>query len=288
MKTIPSHGRNITPAPRCSGERVEVRDEGANAEARFRPVFGVVAALAIIVLSCSCQTRAAAQDFDRPVAPYPGSYPGGVYPPASGAPYGMYGGYGYPQYDHASTYEEGLLRGRAALLRAYGESNYWNAQALNYAQEAYRQYLNNRKKTLETYCDLAQINYDARERSQSPRPTREDLVRYATDGLPKLLTASEFDGVFGVVRWPEVLRRPDFASARTMIDRLLPDYCQRNLNASSDVGRDLSQSVGELESKLKREIDTVSPMEYVAAKKFLESLKYEIGRKTATARVARR
>jgi hypothetical protein len=243
----------------------------------------VAAAVAVLFLYPACVS---AQDFHGSLGVSPGSYPDVSYPPTPIAPYGMSAGYGYMPYDHASTYEEGVLRGRAALARAYGQGNYWNAQAMKDTQEAYRRYLENRRKTLETYVELAQINQEARANARGPRATREDLARYANEGAPKPLTASQFDGAFGVIRWPEVLRRPEFGVARSTVDRLLPDYCLRRVDVGSDTSHDLTQSVVELQGKLKEEINSVSPMEYVAAKKFLESLKYEVGHRSATSGLA--
>jgi hypothetical protein len=152
------------------------------------------------------------------------------------------------------------------------------------AQQAYREYLDNRTKTLETYGELAQINQDLRARQRGPRPTQEELRRYATEGLPKPLSASQFDAMFGVLRWPEVLRRPEFAAERSSIDRLLPDYCLRAAAVGSDACRDLSRSVVEMETKLKKDINSLTPLDYIAAKKFLESLKYEVQYKPAIAK----
>jgi hypothetical protein len=252
----------------------------------MKTTFRAVAAVAILF---SCRAFAAAQGFASNVGTPPGGYPGGGWSPLLPyAPYEMYNGYGYLPYDHASTYEEGLLRGQGALLRAYGQSNYWNAQAMKGTQEAYRQYLDNQKKTLQTYDDLARINQDARARERGPRLTGEDLRRYASEGVPKPLTASQFDGVFGVLRWPEVLRRPEFATERYSIDRLLPDYCLRRGDVGSDACCDLSRSIHALEGKLKQEINSLSPTDYVAAKKFLESLDCAVHRRTEITRLSAR
>lgn len=237
---------------------------------------------AVAVLS-SCGLFAAAQEGrmyrDGSDGTYPMSSP---YPFVPDAPYGMYGGYGYFPYDHASTFEEGLLRGQGDLLRAYGQGSYWNALAMKEAEAAYRQDLDNRRRALETYCELARLNQEARTRERGPRPTREDAIRYAIEGLPQPLPTSLFDATFGVLHWPNVLLHPEFAAERTAIDRLLPDFCLRPLAAGSGTGVQITGFVVALEGKLRRDIKSLSPMDYLTAKKFLESLQYEVHQMQAT------
>jgi hypothetical protein len=235
-----------------------------------------VLAVAVLVL---WGALAAAQDGRGSWGVPAGGYP---YPSMPAGSYGMYGGYGYLPYDHASTLEEGLLRGQAAWLRAYGQGNYWNAQAMKDAETAYAQDLENRKRALETYCELARINQEARAAQRGPRPSREDAIRYAKEGFSQPLPSTQFDTTFGVLRWPELLQRPEFAKQRMAIDRLLPDFCLRPDEVGCDTCGQITRLAVELEGKLKQEINSVNPMTYLAAKKFIESLAYEVQHMSAS------
>src|SRR5690349_7696341 len=73
--------------------------------------------------------------------------------PSFGYGYGDYG-YGY----HASTFEEGVLRGKAALAQGLGQANYYNSlAAINY-QDAYSRSIKNRQAAVDAYFYTQQAN----------------------------------------------------------------------------------------------------------------------------------
>ena len=77
-----------------------------------------------------------------------------------------YGRYGV--HHHASTYEEGVLRGAADLVRARGEFNLnSSAAAINY-QEAYRRHLLNKQLKVDTFFAMRAANKAARFPQKDP------------------------------------------------------------------------------------------------------------------------
>lgn len=76
-------------------------------------------------------------------------------------------GHGFYHGGHASTFQEGVLRGKADLVRARGEQNLNNAQALRHFEEAVDRALDNQVKTLAT----------RQERELMARRHRAELAR---------------------------------------------------------------------------------------------------------------
>lgn len=76
-------------------------------------------------------------------------------------------GPGYFYGGHASTFQEGVLRGQADLVRARGEQNLNNAQALRHVEEAVDRALDNHVKTLAT----------RQEREMMARQHRAEVAR---------------------------------------------------------------------------------------------------------------
>jgi hypothetical protein len=139
---------------------------------------------------------------------------------------------------------------------------------------------NPRISALDQYRELARLNQELRSQSRGPRATQDDLSRYARQGLPQPLSRREFDPAFGVVNWPGPLRLPAFEEERVTMDRLLSDYCMgvAGHSEAEDLARQILRSIDELQGKLKQQINDLSPMEYLYAKKFLERLRFELQR----------
>jgi hypothetical protein len=180
---------------------------------------------------------------------------------------------------HASTAYEGWLRGRADLRRAAGEYNYNSALANMYNQEAYRRYLENRTKKVETYFQMRALNQEARNAERRRRPTREAISRNARRAAPARLASYQFQPLLGTVVWPAVLRDREFQETRESVDQLIAARTIGNSGKGSENHRKVRNLTLRMKGQLKDQIDTMKPMEYVQAKKFLTSLEYEVSHK---------
>ncbi len=177
---------------------------------------------------------------------------------------------------HSSTFEEGVAHGYADVVRSTGECRHLNSLAMCNLQEAYGRALENRRKTVETYFELARINREERARQRGPRPTSEQVTRYARLRAPERLTSPGFDPASGTFAWPELLQDPQFAAERNAIDRLMRDRSLRNGGNTSESAANVKMLVECLRIKLKQQIQTLNPTEYVAAQKFLAGVEYEV------------
>ena len=182
-------------------------------------------------------------------------------------------------YHHASTYEEGLLRGQADWIRACGDYLYSTSLAMINGEEARRRYIDNRQHAAKTYFEMRKFNREARAQQRGPRPTEEDVARRSRMRAPDRLGAHELDATFGVLHWPSVLKGYEFQQERTAVDRLMEERTVEKRGLGSDNCRQVKQVVSQLEEKLKDKIDSISPSEYVAGKKFLAGLSYEAQQK---------
>lgn len=183
--------------------------------------------------------------------------------------------YGPRWQHHASTYAEGVQRGWADVVRAMGDYNYMTSRGLINREEARRLWLENKQRYVEQYFELRRINREARAAERGPRPTAQDLARYAKERAPDRLDAYAYDRGWGELNWPAVLMDERFAAERDQIDLLMKQRSVYNSGVGTENNRQVVALSSQMTAKLKGQIDDMAPMDYVAAKSFLRSLSYE-------------
>jgi len=180
-------------------------------------------------------------------------------------------GYGY----HASTLEEGVLRGAGALVRSIGEGNYYNSLAsINYA-DAYTRYLQNREHATETYFRMRQINTAGRQAERQPRWSYEQYVSMAKNNAPDNLNEQQYDRTLGRLTWPALLNGDEFAPEREALNRAFLVRSPGDSGAATAFYAQVQQLTTQMGGKLLSKLDQMTPAEYVAAKKFIDGLAYE-------------
>src|SRR5262245_29757590 len=180
-------------------------------------------------------------------------------------------GYGY----HASTLEEGVLRGAGALVRSIGEGNYYNSLAsINYA-DAYTRYLQNREHETETYFRMRQINRAGRQAERQPRWSYEQYVAMAKNNAPDNLSEQQYDRTLGRLSWPALLNGDEFAPEREALSRAFLVRSPSDTGPSTAFYAQVQQLSSQMQTKLLSKLDQMTPAEYVAAKKFIDGLAYE-------------
>jgi hypothetical protein len=170
--------------------------------------------------------------------------------------WGGYGGYGG---GHASTAEEGALRGMADVTRSAGAAN-----------------IENRQYGAETYFNMRQTNRQAREAERGPRPTSEDLQRYSQARVPDRLSVSDLDPLTGEIDWPMALRDDPYAQERQWLDAAYDQRAKAGGYLSATQRAEVKQVTESMKAELKANINLYSPNEYLQAKKFIEGLNYEL------------
>lgn len=196
--------------------------------------------------------------------------------PAQYSPYiygysGMWGG----GYGHASTVEEGFQRGMADVIRSRGAANLLNSAAAGNWEDARTKYIQNRQLATQTYFEMQRMNKQYREEKRGPRPSSEDLYRYAKERAPDRLSPSELDPLTASINWPTVLRGESFEEDRKKMEELFARRVTEEGAADPSIYTDIARTGQDMEAKLKEKIRDYPSNVYLAGKNFLEGLMYE-------------
>ena len=183
----------------------------------------------------------------------------------------VYDSYSY----HASTLEEGAARGLANIIASAGAGNYYHSQAARNYQEAVSRYLDNRLKAQQTYFEMRKYNREYRTAERGPRPTSEQMARFARDRAPDRLGTSELNPITGQIFWPEILEDEAFRDQRERLDDLFALRARYHGQIGPDQYLDLRRTVKSMDAQLKARITEYPPTDYVKAKNIIESLAYE-------------
>jgi len=173
---------------------------------------------------------------------------------------------------HASTPAEALARGLAALIAARAEAHLTSAQARIAAAEAADHEMDNRKKRVRNDFEIRRINRESRAEERGPRPSQDDLARYAQVGKPQPLSPSELDAATGEVSWPVALQTGHYAELRAQLEEFFADRAAGVLDL---LGTLKVHGVAEaMLAELSRHARQMPPADYIDAKRFVESLAY--------------
>ncbi len=176
---------------------------------------------------------------------------------------------------HSSTFEEGYLRGSAAVIQSAGQTNYLNSLAAVNRQEAARRAIENHNLYVRKYFENQEINRQYREKYAPVPPTKEEWLRVTEAALPDRLTAEQYDASTGRLVWPHILRTDEYRAFRERIDDLFANRTPDNSGNGSPSQRELATLIDGMKMLLKNNIDTVSSSQYASSKWFLLSLDYE-------------
>ncbi|NLF68253.1 MAG: hypothetical protein GX575_04270 [Candidatus Anammoximicrobium sp.] len=181
----------------------------------------------------------------------------------------------YPPFSyHASTYEEGVQRGFADIIRSAGAANLMNSKAAKNYEDARRKCIDNRVYGAEKYFQMRQMNRAARAEERGRQPTTEDLIRYASQRAPDRLSPSALDPLTGAVNWPALLRDTAYEPDRQKLEQLYAARSTTGFLTAEQVAV-ASAAIDRISAQLKRRINDFSPQLYAESKDFLKSLAYE-------------
>jgi hypothetical protein len=191
--------------------------------------------------------------------------------------YDFYGGSGgYPYINNrATTVGQSYAYGLGDVIRSQGAYNLMTSKAAINATEAQRNEIQNNEQYANTYFQMRREQRAAVAEERGPRPTAEDLVRYAQMGKPKPLGPNQLDAVSGRIYWPRSLRTDQFASSRGILDELFAKRAKYGDISMEDLMK-IRDETNNMINQLNQEIRDIPPMEYTTAKQFLLSLAYQV------------
>ena len=203
----------------------------------------------------------------------PGSSGNVPYQPAVPAPSTVNSYGGWPGSGGASTAAGSAMNGMASVISAKGDYNLSTSAAAINMTQAQKQEIQNRQQATNTYFEMRATNRAAREAERSPRPTMEQLVRFAHEGMPKPLNSSQVDAVTGGLNWPSALQQSSFDSQRNQVDQLFAARAKYgNLSYSDQLV--VRKTVDAMYGELKAQIRDIPPPDYMACRNFLASVTY--------------
>jgi hypothetical protein len=167
------------------------------------------------------------------------------------------------------------ISARATMIKAQADAQAALAKAAQTVEQTRGIALDNDLKRTKTYFEKRVLNENYQAQTAAPPPTQEDLIRYSRAGVPERPTAYQLEPTRGTIYWPEVFRQEDFLEHRIRMDAL---FSQRNAEPAGIGGTVYHQTqkvVAEMRDLLRDHLDILTPMEYTAARKFLDSLAYE-------------
>lgn len=179
------------------------------------------------------------------------------------------GGYG------GGTVAGNYLSGAAQVIRSAGDFNEATSRAYINYEEARGLYITNRRKWTDAYFALQEQNR-ARviEKIERARHSPEVLAAAAHSSVPRPLNSYEFNLMTGKIDWPEFLQSAEFAGPRERIERIAGVRAEMTLTATDRAtGR---QAVGEMLEALRADIHVLPANEYIANRKFLDSLYFTL------------
>ena len=130
------------------------------------------------------------------------------------------------------------------------------------------------RRQLENYYDAKEMNQAYRDSVRKPGPTAADLARFAAAGKPQDLSPSELDSTTGQIAWPVILQSDEFAAPRADLELLFARQAATGQFGAEQHER-LQRTTDHLLAELQTHIHEVEPGDYVAAKRFIESLAYD-------------
>jgi hypothetical protein len=175
----------------------------------------------------------------------------------------------------ASTAAEGFARGHAAAVAAHGHYNLMTAQARVVHAEAASREIENREQWIDSYFAMRAKNRQERAAERGPHPTVEQLQRIAATGRPAPLSPSEVDTATGAIAWPILLQEDDYRTFRSDVEGVFAQRAATGALSPDAVGK-AKQATEAMLAELKSRVWDVSQQDYIAARRFIESLAYEV------------
>ena len=190
---------------------------------------------------------------------------------ATAVPWFAGGGYGYYG---GGTAEGNYFMGLAQVIRAEGQYNALTAQGMVSFEDARSKYIDNVNRWTQAYFQMREANDEyQRQKFARNKHSRETLALAAASEVPLPLSSYELDPVSGKIKWPAPLLEPEYAELRTDLDQLL---ALRATSGQTGTAAQIREDIRQLREALRSNIETMPANDYIATRKFLDSLDYSI------------
>jgi hypothetical protein len=180
----------------------------------------------------------------------------------------------------SSTAGKGHIQSRAALSQAEGQGNDTTSLGESLGADATAQALTKRQAAVDSFYAVRQTSAEYQAWQRTPRLSAEALALIGKAQAPQRLADHHFEAASGAIRWAGALARGEFDTLRQPIDDLW--------TVREESQPQLEEAVARLQQGLQNRAGDLSPPEYLAARKFLTSLAFEVRHVPETPGIAMR
>ncbi|MCC7425143.1 MAG: hypothetical protein IT428_33150 [Planctomycetaceae bacterium] len=186
--------------------------------------------------------------------------------PAVVTPYGYSTPYTYSNYNPR-------LRGRGDAYRGLGEYNLYTSNAYINYEEARSRWMDNKLKYAMMYWERKRIAREHLAAEAAERiATRDRWLKNRVPDIPARLTSAQLNPYDGKITWPRELMGAEFAVWRQRLNDLfaVPSNERDTLHQY-----EVKEAVDVMKEILREEMLAMPSNQYLATRKFLESLSWE-------------
>lgn len=197
-----------------------------------------------------------------------GNYAG--YGVGYGGGYGYgYGGYGLGGWGGAQTPISAGLTGMGNLVRAEGAYNEASAKSLVYQEQAREKYLENQKIAIANRQTLqrASAARNAEQAAENKAARAKAEAFESTHRTPPMMP-SEYNATTGQIRWPDILKAPEYDGPRGEIDGLFKSGMKTE--SAAETAAKVQTAVGHMKDTLRGQITSIPLNEYSECRRFLD------------------
>lgn len=170
---------------------------------------------------------------------------------------------------------QSFAQGLAEVVRSASQNSMRPSLAAIDQQTATSMSYDNQIKQTVTFFEKRKLNRMYREQEKSPPASRSDLASYAKARAPDRASPRQLDSYTGRIQWPVVLQGQAFARQRQELEQLYAKHAAAGGGINTAEYAEIQRVATGLEADLKKQLQSTTPEQYMYARKFLASLRYE-------------
>jgi hypothetical protein len=167
-----------------------------------------------------------------------------------------------------------IVAAQASVITSSASTNAAMAKAIEDLQKVRTITLENDLKAVKAFYDRRKLYADYQAQHAAPRADKDEFGRRSKSSTERA-SAYQVDPVRGRIYWPSALKRDEFSDARAQMDDLFAHRRARQAGLGSNFCRQVKDLAGDMRDQLKGMMEDLSPPEYLAARKFLDTLAFE-------------
>ena len=168
-----------------------------------------------------------------------------------------------------------LINAQAAWITAKANAKATDAQTLQTLEQVRGLKLENSVKVANTFYEKRKLYDGYQGLSTHERATAEDLLRYSKTPVPQRPANYQIDPLKGEIFWPEVFQEEEFYVLRTQVDCLFAQRKAAPGTRGGEVFGQVQNVAAQMREELRSRVRQMDPTEYLAARKFIDSLAFE-------------